>query len=71
MTDWIKPGAVVIDVGVNFIDPDQEKSILPVSDLTPPRSQIMVGDVDYASVRLKASWITPVPGGISKMNMKV
>ena len=49
--DWIKPGATVIDVGINsVVDADGHSRI--------------VGDVDYASVRTVAGAITPVPGGV-------
>ena len=54
--DWIKPGAVVIDVGINRIDgPDGKK--------------ITVGDVDFAAVRSVAGWISPVPGGVGPMTV--
>ena len=54
--DWIKPGATVIDVGVN-----------PVA-LPDGRSRL-VGDVDYASVGAVAGAITPVPGGVGPMTI--
>ena len=50
--DMIKPGAVVIDVGINRT-PDGK----------------LVGDVDFASAREKASYITPVPGGVGPMTI--
>lgn len=53
--DWIKPGAVVIDVGINRIDEDG-------------RSRL-VGDVDFDAVREVASAITPVPGGVGPMTI--
>jgi methylenetetrahydrofolate dehydrogenase (NADP+) / methenyltetrahydrofolate cyclohydrolase len=54
--DWVKPGATVIDVGINAVaDPDG-------------RSRV-VGDVDYASVRAVAGAITPVPGGVGPMTI--
>lgn len=53
---WIKPGAVVIDVGINRIERDNEK----------PR---LVGDVDFASASDMASAITPVPGGVGPMTI--
>lgn len=53
--DWIKPGAVVIDVGINRIDEDG-------------RSRL-VGDVDFDAVRQVASAITPVPGGVGPMTI--
>jgi len=54
--DWVKPGATVIDVGIN-----------PVAD--PDGRSRVVGDVDYASVRAVAGAITPVPGGVGPMTI--
>lgn len=57
--DWIKPGAVVIDVGINRID-------------APERGEgktRLVGDVDYASAAQVAGAITPVPGGVGPMTI--
>jgi methylenetetrahydrofolate dehydrogenase (NADP+)/methenyltetrahydrofolate cyclohydrolase/formyltetrahydrofolate synthetase len=56
--DWLKPGAVVIDVGTNFIPDDTKKS-----------GQRLVGDVDYDSAVDVASHITPVPGGVGPMTV--
>ncbi|MGV3510957.1 MAG: bifunctional methylenetetrahydrofolate dehydrogenase/methenyltetrahydrofolate cyclohydrolase FolD [Novosphingobium sp.] len=57
--DWIKPGATVIDVGINRV----------------PRAEAgktkLVGDVDYASAAAVASAITPVPGGVGPMTIAV
>lgn len=50
--DWVKPGAVVIDVGINRIEKPDGKAVL-------------VGDVDYDAVAPVASAITPVPGGLA------
>ncbi|KAI9509384.1 C-1-tetrahydrofolate synthase [Russula earlei] len=55
---WIKPGAVVIDVGTNYIP-----------DATKKSGQRLVGDVDYASASRVASYITPVPGGVGPMTV--
>ncbi|BFZ57486.1 tetrahydrofolate synthase [Savitreella phatthalungensis] len=55
---WIKEGAVVIDVGVNFIDDSSKKS-----------GQRLVGDVEYEAAAAKASFITPVPGGVGPMTV--
>ena len=52
---WLKPGAVVIDVGINRI--------------TDESGNRLVGDVDYASARNVASAITPVPGGVGPMTI--
>ncbi|MBD3730872.1 MAG: bifunctional methylenetetrahydrofolate dehydrogenase/methenyltetrahydrofolate cyclohydrolase FolD [Sphingomonadales bacterium] len=58
--DWIKPGATVIDVGINRLPPEpgREKGRL-------------VGDVDFASAREVAGAITPVPGGVGPMTIAV
>ena len=57
--DWIKPGAVVIDVGINRI-PAPEKG---------EGKMKLVGDVDYASCAEVAGAITPVPGGVGPMTV--
>ena len=55
--DFVKPGAVVVDVGINRVtNPETGKSRL-------------VGDIDYEPVREIAEWITPVPGGIGPMTV--
>ncbi|KAJ7063315.1 formate--tetrahydrofolate ligase-domain-containing protein [Mycena amicta] len=55
---WIKPGAVVIDVGINYLP-----------DATKKSGQRLVGDVDFASASEVASYITPVPGGVGPMTV--
>jgi len=55
---WIKPGAVVIDCGINAIPDSTKKS-----------GQRLVGDVDYAEAEKVASAITPVPGGVGPMTV--
>jgi len=50
--DWIKPGAVVIDVGVNRL----------------PNGKL-VGDVEFETAKERASWISPVPGGVGPMTI--
>jgi methylenetetrahydrofolate dehydrogenase (NADP+)/methenyltetrahydrofolate cyclohydrolase len=57
--DWIKPGAVVIDVGINRI-PAPEKG---------EGKMKLVGDVDFASCTGIAGAITPVPGGVGPMTI--
>ena len=54
--DWIKPGAVVIDVGINRIETAEGKTRL-------------VGDVDYDGAQENAEAITPVPGGVGPMTI--
>jgi methylenetetrahydrofolate dehydrogenase (NADP+) / methenyltetrahydrofolate cyclohydrolase len=56
--DMVKPGAVVIDVGMNR-----------VPDATKKSGTRLTGDVDFAPVREVASLITPVPGGVGKMTI--
>ncbi|WP_067705359.1 bifunctional methylenetetrahydrofolate dehydrogenase/methenyltetrahydrofolate cyclohydrolase FolD [Erwinia sp. ErVv1] len=50
--DWIKPGAIVIDVGINRLE-----------------SGKVVGDVDFEAASARASYITPVPGGVGPMTV--
>jgi 5,10-methylene-tetrahydrofolate dehydrogenase/methenyl tetrahydrofolate cyclohydrolase len=56
--DWLKPGAVVIDVGVNAKDDEND-----------PRGYRLVGDVNYAEAMEVASAVTPVPGGVGPMTI--
>ena len=56
--DWVKPGAVVIDVGINRIP-----------DATRKSGSRLVGDVDYKEVAPLCSAITPVPGGVGPMTI--
>ena len=56
--DWIKPGATVIDVGINRID-------------KPEGGTRLVGDVDYESCAAVAGAITPVPGGVGPVTVAV
>ena len=50
--EWIKPGAVVVDVGINRLETGK-----------------VVGDVDFEAAKARASWITPVPGGVGLMTV--
>ena len=50
--EWVKPGAVVIDVGINRLEDGR-----------------LVGDVGFDAAALRASWITPVPGGVGPMTV--
>jgi methylenetetrahydrofolate dehydrogenase (NADP+)/methenyltetrahydrofolate cyclohydrolase len=50
--EWVKPGAVVIDVGINRLDDGR-----------------LVGDVGFDAAARRASWITPVPGGVGPMTV--
>lgn len=51
-SEWIKPGAIVIDVGINRLEDGSIK-----------------GDIDFETAKEKASWITPVPGGVGPMTV--
>src|SRR5450759_683550 len=56
--DWVKPGAVVIDVGINRVE-----------DATRPRGYRLVGDVCFDEVKEVASVLTPVPGGVGPLTI--
>ncbi|MEE6493963.1 hypothetical protein FKM82_016979 [Ascaphus truei] len=56
--DWIKHGAIVIDCGINYV-PDSSK----------PSGKRVVGDVAYEEAKERASYITPVPGGVGPMTV--
>jgi 5,10-methylene-tetrahydrofolate dehydrogenase/methenyl tetrahydrofolate cyclohydrolase len=56
--DWVKPGAAVIDVGINRVD-----------DPTAKRGYRLVGDVDFQEVNEVAGYLTPVPGGVGPMTI--
>lgn len=58
--DMVKPGAVVIDVGINRVE-----------DASRERGYRLVGDVDFDAVEPVASHITPVPGGVGPMTIAV
>jgi len=51
-SDWIKPGAIVIDVGFSRLG-----------------NGAIVGDIDFNNAKMRASWITPVPGGVGPMTV--
>ena len=56
-TDWVKEGAVVVDVGINRVDDD-----------TRERGWRLAGDV-HPDVAQKAAWLSPVPGGVGPMTI--
>jgi methylenetetrahydrofolate dehydrogenase (NADP+)/methenyltetrahydrofolate cyclohydrolase len=56
--DWVRPGAVVIDVGINAVPSDEG-----------PGRMRLVGDVDFDEVAPKAAAITPVPGGVGPVTV--
>ncbi len=53
--EWIKPGAIVIDVGINRVETEEKVSV--------------VGDIDFDKAKERAGWITPVPGGVGPMTV--
>lgn len=53
-SEWIKPGAIVVDVGIHRLE-----------------DGTIIGDVDFASAKERASWITPVPGGVGPMTRAI
>lgn len=67
--DWIKPGAAVIDVGINgvpLLNPDGSPMI---SEKTGKPRQKLVGDVNFEEAKEVAGFITPVPGGVGPMTI--
>lgn len=56
--NWVKPGAVVIDVGVNRVE-----------DISRPKGYRLAGDVAFEEVKEVAGYITPVPGGVGPMTI--
>ena len=56
--DMVREGAAVIDVGINRVE-----------DASQPKGYRLVGDVAFGPVAAKASWITPVPGGVGPMTV--
>ena len=56
--DWVKEGAVVIDVGINRVEDSSKKSGFR-----------LIGDVDFNNVAPKCSYITPVPGGVGPLTI--
>lgn len=56
--EWVKEGSIVIDCGINSIP-----------DATKKSGQRLVGDVQYKEAKERASWITPVPGGVGPMTV--
>ncbi len=66
--DMIKPGAVVIDIGINRV-PKLDDSGKPVIDEKGKAVKVTVGDVDFDAAQSIAGWITPVPGGVGQMTV--
>ena len=64
----VKPGAVVVDVGTNFV-PAVDEAGQPVLDDDGKQIRKLVGDVDFAAVEPVAGWISPVPGGVGPLTI--
>lgn len=60
--DMVKPGAIVIDIGINQIEVEDEQG---------ERVNRTVGDVDFAGVSEVAGWLTPVPGGVGPVTVSI
>jgi len=68
----VKPGAIVIDVGMNRVGPEFADRLAHDEDksrLLAKNGSVLIGDVDFARVRNPASWLTPVPGGVGPMTI--
>jgi|SRR5690606_31312722 len=67
--DWIKPGAAVIDVGINGIPMLNPDGTPVISQKTGKPRQKLVGDVNFEEAKEVAGFITPVPGGVGPMTI--
>lgn len=70
--DFVREGAIVIDVGINRGGPELAPKLAHDPDKTrllEKNGHVLVGDVDFARAREIASWITPVPGGVGPMTI--
>ncbi|NOT59273.1 MAG: bifunctional 5,10-methylenetetrahydrofolate dehydrogenase/5,10-methenyltetrahydrofolate cyclohydrolase [Acidobacteria bacterium] len=74
--DYVKEGAVVIDVGINNLtSPDEARRVFPDAEIPQrlegiaKRGYTLIGDVEPRSVIEKAGWFTPVPGGVGPLTI--
>ena len=70
--EMLKPGAVVIDVGINRVDRDHPayaQLSARKKEIVEKKGSTLVGDVDFEGASEVASWITPVPGGVGPMTI--
>jgi 5,10-methylene-tetrahydrofolate dehydrogenase/methenyl tetrahydrofolate cyclohydrolase len=65
--EWLKPGAIVVDVGINFVQEDDEQAVYH-GDANADGFKI-VGDVHFGEAQRVAGAITPVPGGVGPMTI--
>lgn len=67
--EWLKPGAAVIDVGINGVPLLNEDGSPVINEKTGKPRQKLVGDVNFAEAKEVAGFITPVPGGVGPMTI--
>ena len=72
--DFVKPGAAVVDVGMNRLAsleeaPEHLRSSATLRAALTTRGRALVGDVDYDAVSKTAGWISPVPGGVGPLTV--
>ena len=67
--DWIKPGAAVIDVGINAVPVLNADGTPAISEKTGKPKQKLVGDVKFDEALEVAGFLTPVPGGVGPMTI--
>ncbi|NWG34625.1 MAG: bifunctional 5,10-methylenetetrahydrofolate dehydrogenase/5,10-methenyltetrahydrofolate cyclohydrolase [Chloroflexi bacterium] len=67
--DWIKPGAAVIDVGINGVPALDAHGNPVINEKTGKPKQKLVGDVNFEEAKEVAGFITPVPGGVGPMTI--
>jgi methylenetetrahydrofolate dehydrogenase (NADP+)/methenyltetrahydrofolate cyclohydrolase len=74
MAEMVKPGAVVVDVGMNTLTERAQVERFFGADARKmqtynEKGSVLIGDVDYVRVKGKAGWITPVPGGVGPLTV--
>lgn len=69
--EWIREGAIVIDVGINRVTSEDAPSSLPEKkrEIIARKGSTVVGDVEFVAAAERAGWITPVPGGVGPMTI--
>jgi methylenetetrahydrofolate dehydrogenase (NADP+)/methenyltetrahydrofolate cyclohydrolase len=72
--DFVRPGAVVVDVGINRLTsleaaPEHLRRSSRIADEIARRGRVLVGDVDFDGVSKLAGHLTPVPGGVGPLTV--
>jgi methylenetetrahydrofolate dehydrogenase (NADP+) / methenyltetrahydrofolate cyclohydrolase len=69
--EWIREGAIVIDVGINRVTSEDAPATLPEKkrEIIERKGSTVVGDVEFVAAAERAGWITPVPGGVGPMTI--